>query len=228
MKTGNFNIRRSRRRKKSNSDFELEKNSDSVRLEKEKQMHKEVAYYSSILTGWYGTAFEHDKSILTLSSAGIALLITLLTTVGAKSSLAVLFVFFSMVAFLISVVAVLTVFRLNKEHLIEVAKGNDHPHTLLVFCDKVVISSFFVGVLCAALVGLISIPINLDSKDGDNMKNEKKSLPTVVEVNDANSTPKVDVRISIAGIGALKPSGSAQGDKQKIVPPSSETKVKAK
>lgn len=53
-------------------------NSDAQKL-------KDVEFYSASVTAWYNSAFEHDKSILTLSSGGIALLVTLLTTIGARS-----------------------------------------------------------------------------------------------------------------------------------------------
>ncbi|PKF49010.1 hypothetical protein AT251_22010 [Enterovibrio nigricans] len=46
---------------------------------------KEVEFYAATVGAWLNTKFELDKSLLTLSTGAIGLLVTLLTTVGASS-----------------------------------------------------------------------------------------------------------------------------------------------
>ena len=48
---------------------------------------KEVAYYTALVDAWINTKMERDKSLLSLATAGIGLLVTLLTTVGITSGI---------------------------------------------------------------------------------------------------------------------------------------------
>ncbi|MDA8663964.1 hypothetical protein N9L66_03280 [Porticoccaceae bacterium] len=43
---------------------------------------KNVAYYSTMLSAWIETKMERDKTLVTLSAAGIGLLVTILTVIG--------------------------------------------------------------------------------------------------------------------------------------------------
>src|SRR4051812_12163082 len=47
---------------------------------------KQVAFYGAVVTAWVETAMEKDKTLLSLSTGGIGLLVTLLTTVGPSSN----------------------------------------------------------------------------------------------------------------------------------------------
>ncbi|MGY0582644.1 MAG: hypothetical protein ACW7DV_11235, partial [Paraglaciecola chathamensis] len=57
---------------------------------------KNVAFYSTLLSAWIQTKMERDKTLITLSSAAIALLVTMLTTVGINQ---IYTLFFCVVAF---------------------------------------------------------------------------------------------------------------------------------
>ena len=46
---------------------------------------KDVAFYSTVAQAWVATRMEKDKTLLSLATAGIGLLATLLTTAGASS-----------------------------------------------------------------------------------------------------------------------------------------------
>ncbi len=45
---------------------------------------KNIAHFSVMLSAWVQTKMERDKTLVTLSSAAIGLLITLITTVGVN------------------------------------------------------------------------------------------------------------------------------------------------
>ena len=58
--------------------------------EKEKRMLRElegknIAHYSTLLAAWIQTKMEIDKTLVTLSTAAIALLVTILTAVGTSN-----------------------------------------------------------------------------------------------------------------------------------------------
>ncbi len=46
---------------------------------------KEVAFFSAVVGAWIETRMEKDKTLLSLATAGIGLLVTLLTAVGPSS-----------------------------------------------------------------------------------------------------------------------------------------------
>lgn len=50
---------------------------DSEKKEAEFREKKELEFYKAGISAWYTTAFERDKSLLTLSAGGIGLLMTL-------------------------------------------------------------------------------------------------------------------------------------------------------
>ncbi len=91
--------------------------------EKELGDEKEIAWYAAALDAWYGTRLEHDKSLLTLSAGGIGLLITLASTVGIPSRIALRLASLAILAFILCVVAVLLIFKGNSGHLEDVVHG---------------------------------------------------------------------------------------------------------
>ena len=46
---------------------------------------KEIAFYSKVVEAWVATRMEKDKTLLSLATGGIGLLVTLLSTLGASS-----------------------------------------------------------------------------------------------------------------------------------------------
>src|ERR1700733_4671800 len=54
------------------------------KVEEEHQKH-ELAHYAATVTAWFNTKMEHDKSLLTLSTAAVGVLITLVTKFPVSS-----------------------------------------------------------------------------------------------------------------------------------------------
>ncbi|MGC9491547.1 hypothetical protein, partial [Vibrio genomosp. F10] len=78
---------------------------------------KEVEFYAATVGAWLNTKFELDKSLLTLSTGAIGLLVTLLTTVGASSVEGLVLYFVALLCFLVCVISILLVFKRNAKHL---------------------------------------------------------------------------------------------------------------
>lgn len=47
---------------------------------------KEELYLSAVINGWIETRMERDRTLLALSTGGVGLLVTLVTTVGPPGS----------------------------------------------------------------------------------------------------------------------------------------------
>lgn len=97
-----------------------DENSATADAEKE----KEVAYYSSLVSGWMETRMERDKSLLGLSSGGIGLLVTLFTTVGTVSPVTLFFYAFATVAFCGTIFCSLTILYRNADYVESILENN--------------------------------------------------------------------------------------------------------
>jgi hypothetical protein len=115
---------------------------------------KNVEFHAASVNAWYSTALEHDKSIFALSAGGIALLVTLLTTVGVPSLWVLLLYGAAIICFLTCLILVLVVFKGNRKHIEEVISGQTvGSDPSLDRLDTATWWSFIVGVVLAAFVG---------------------------------------------------------------------------
>ena len=173
---------------------------------------KSVEFYGAMVNAWLNTKFEHDKSLVTLSAGGIALLVTLLTTAGVYS-LDILFIYMAALgSFLVCLVTLLYVFRRNATHLEYAIKNGERQDDLLVFLDRVVLASFVVGVVLSSIIGALTAIHSY--KEGEiKMPEEKKqqeaclkqineSLEGVMRIAPANIRVE---KLSVEGIGRLNP-----------------------
>lgn len=187
----------------------------------EQKSDKEVAYYSAIVNGWLTTRLEHDKSVLALSSGGVALLVSLLFTQDAITPLIFLLFCIASIAFLVAITAVVVILKRNARHLIGVINESEMNDPILQFLDGVASYAFVVGVLFTLVIGLgIGISaIQIDDKV-DKMS-DKDSVKTMIE------TGKGTIKKSWDGIADVRPvqgngnsksgqndTGSKQGDQQ--------------
>ncbi len=122
----------------------------------ENYKEKDVAFYSATANAWYTTRFEKDKHLLSLSSAGIGLLVTLATAKGVTSICIAAMYIAAVTSFLICVLVVLAIFGRNADHLKNLIQGNNDNDPLLGVFDKTASSSFIFGVVFTLLVGFLS------------------------------------------------------------------------
>jgi hypothetical protein len=105
------------------------------------------------LQGWLQSRMELDRSLLTLSAAGIGLMVTLLTTIGYATLPQHLAYVASVLCFVGVVIAALVIFRRNAAYCERVAKGDRFNDEWLSRLDHAAIVLFVVGVGAALYVG---------------------------------------------------------------------------
>lgn len=173
---------------------------------------KEVEYYSAAVTAWFGTALEYDKSLLTLSAAGIGLHLTLLTTVGLRSAEGLVLYIGLIVCFTASLLAILRVFRLNQKHIEDIISGRvTGSDPGLARLDLFAIVSFGAGVVLTAIVGISAAVYSYSEKEISVANNAKpsKSAPTFDSVNGAAKLqPSTQLEKSFNGAASLQSSAS--------------------
>jgi hypothetical protein len=118
---------------------------------------KDVQYYAACVNAWHNSALEHDKNLLTLSSGGIGLLITLLNTVGASSCLMVSCYVIAIFAFLVCLTSVLIIFKRNRKYIEQIINNNkEDKDDILSVLDYIAIISFGIGVLFSGFIGILA------------------------------------------------------------------------
>jgi len=116
---------------------------------------KEVAYYSTLLGAWVDTKMEHDKSLLTLSSGGLGLLITLLSTVGVKEKRELILYVFASLCFALTIILCIIIFERNAIYLKKVVTGYQNDDSFLTWLDCLNSFLFVSAIIFSALIGLV-------------------------------------------------------------------------
>lgn len=142
--------------------------------DKEIANQKDIEYYASSVDALFNTSLEHDKSILSLSAAGIGLLTTLLTTIGSSSIYSIFLYAIAILCFLFSIASTLWIFKENKNYIIESTENPEyHDSKKLSALDTISSVSFLLGAFFTALIGITTAINSYQSKE-ESMKQEAK------------------------------------------------------
>ena len=114
---------------------------------------KDVEFYSQAVSGWFNTRLEHDKSLLTLSVAGLGMLVGFIST-GIGSITSLILYIGAIVSFLICLFSVLIIFQKNSTHIQDVLNGAKETNKVLEILDIVAKVSFYIGVLFSSIIGI--------------------------------------------------------------------------
>ena len=159
---------------------------------------KNIAHYSILLSAWIETKMERDKTLVTLSAAAIGLLVTILTTVGAKHFWEIPLFAFAVISFLVTIWSSLTIYQLNSEHLEEAIKGSSVKDPRLEKYDKQSVRAFIIGSVVTLLIGVSSASYELINPKVNKMTSQQKS-------SDSSQKPAT-LRESLDGVTKLNPS----------------------
>ena len=141
---------------------------------------KNIAHYQVLLSSWIKTRMEQDKMIITLSAAAIGLLITVITAIGIRGFWPYFFAITAIVGFIIAICSCLHIFQFNAKHLEENLRSKNTKNTsnLLKKLDKLTISSFYMGIICAVLMAVF---MSFQKTGGLTMGEKKQDTPKKVE-----------------------------------------------
>ncbi|CAJ3336335.1 hypothetical protein [Burkholderia pseudomallei] len=171
---------------------------------------RDVAFYAAALDAFYTTSLEYDKGLFTLAAGGLGLLVTLLTTAGLTSVAELVAYLIGIAAFAVALFLKLWTFQLNKVHIIHVVQGTDQlSNEKLKKVDSAAMGAFAVGVVCAAVVGVLAA---IDSFDKVKQMADKKPTSPIVRSDSVNGIKKVRPEVleeSYANAGKLRPRASS-------------------
>jgi hypothetical protein len=165
---------------------------------------KELEFYKACISAWYASAFERDKSLLTLSAGGIGLLMTLVRTSGISSIESLMLHIGAIISFLICLICTLTTFEKNKSHIEQIV-NDKNPDDSLKLLDKVAHWSFGIAIIFSTVIG-ISSAINSYTTRVTQMANEhNKQIESSYIIQDIKP---IEIGTSVDGIVALKPNSA--------------------
>ena len=173
--------------------------------ELEKQQRRElegknIAYYSVLLQAWIGTRMERDKTLVTLSAAGIGLLVTILTAVGVKHSWQLVLFAGAFFGFLVAIWSSLVIYQLNSEHIEQAIHGSSERDPRLKKYDRTSLWAFLTGATLTIFVGLSSAINYLTAQGDSQMAKEQKGQ--------GQNPQRVPLRESLDEIGKMAPQGT--------------------
>lgn len=88
---------------------------NDTNADKESYLQKDVAFYQTFLAAWIENRMEKDKSLLTLSSLAIGLLITFTDKLSSPAEFVLWLL--SGIAFLATIIIILLIFRYNSNYI---------------------------------------------------------------------------------------------------------------
>ncbi|MDD5272410.1 MAG: hypothetical protein PHU14_06780 [Methylovulum sp.] len=170
---------------------------------------KEIAFYTASVTAWYNTSLEHDKSLFTMSVAGIGLLTTLVRTIGVSSAETLVLYIVAMLSFLICLVIILVIFKKNRAYIEQMIQGQQTTDKSLAILDNVAIVSFGIAVILSTIIG-VSSTINSYTTTAVQMANENSKPPVKIIAHDSfegalRLTPRNKLDESFQGAASLQP-----------------------
>lgn len=192
-------------------------------------------YRNLLRQSWVTSSFEKDKSILTVSSAGIGLLITLASAFPIKDKIT-LFVFMAAtLAFMIAVCAAIWIFSENRKVVLEQLHPEKSVRCIAKTLDRLLIYSFLTGLILSTFLAiLVAVDSYVDfniQEEIKKMSEKESSKHSVIQSDQANSLDGISqinpqnqkelVIKSLDGIGSLAPQKSSPKESQP--PPSQKT-----
>lgn len=163
---------------------------------------KNITHYSVLLQAWIQTKMERDKTLVTLSAAGIGLLVTILTTTGVLKEWEILLYLGAFIGFLVTIWTSIKIYELNSQHIENELKQDSAKLIELEKYDRRSIRFFIFGAICACIIGIVAASNQFFIIKEDEMTKTKE---TAVR-------PKGDfVEKSLNGLEGLRPEATQSG-----------------
>src|SRR5476651_1561113 len=124
--------------------------SESPKQKFEREMREfegqNIQDYSVRLYFWFSTKLEKDKSLLTIASAAIGLLLTGLIAKGVQNYCQLIFYAFAFISFLVTIITVINIFERNAEQIEQNIANKSHINKTLEKYDWTIAISFYAGI----------------------------------------------------------------------------------
>lgn len=150
-------------------------------LKKEFENNKNVEFYSHLVNGWITTTMEKDKALLTLSTAGLGVLVAFSDNVSSLNKISFSLYIAALICFIIAIISALNILSENADYCKSVINDIDIPDNekWISILDTTLIWSFVVGLIFSIALSFFLIT-EKDNKNSetkiDNLETELKNL----------------------------------------------------
>jgi hypothetical protein len=151
-----------------------------VSISDDQREKRELAHYTATVTAWFNTRMEHDKSLLTLSTAAIGVLIAFASKVTLRSLASLILYIAALASFILCLAIVLWIYRQNSKHLENLVHSDAAHDRLLSFLDPAAIWTFGAGIMFASILGLTIAVGSFKSQEPEMSVNDKGKTRIVV------------------------------------------------
>lgn len=171
---------------------------------------KNIVYYSALLNAWIMSKMEKDRTLLTISAGGIALLVTLLSTIGIRYLWELLLYTGSFFCFTLTIVFIIIIFDKNSEYIAELLNRGSNQvvekkvKTLMRY-DRYTMISFIIALILSIIIAVNSAYQKLNEYQGDIMKKNQKNFCK------PKSQPLNESFFGLENLAPTKPTDSVQG-----------------
>ena len=149
-------------------------------LEKELENNKDVEFYSHLVNGWISTRMEKDKSILTLSTAGLGVLVAFSDNISFNHYLSLFLYALALLCFIVAIGSGVWILSENADYCEAVINDETPKNENLIDClDKFLMWSFISG-LCIS-IALSFVLINEKDSKEENKTTISKSVKILKE-----------------------------------------------
>tara|TARA_R110000751_G_scaffold199947_1_gene304729 strand:- start:640 stop:1287 length:648 start_codon:yes stop_codon:yes gene_type:complete len=175
--------------------------------DKEVEQLSAIEFQSQSYSSFYNTTMEKDKSILTLSVAGMGFLLTLLQLAKNISYFEFTFFLIAALGYLVAIYSVISIFGKNSNFIIELVNKRDTSvkQYQLDILDKTAIRSFYLAIVMTVVLG-VSTSQNMFTIGEKPMSDDKKVVQRVFVTDSCMKA--TDLHRSFQGASALQ--GSTQ------------------
>lgn len=118
---------------------------------------KNVAHYSVSLSALYQTERELNKTLTILSTAGIGLLVTILTTVGIEHPWELFLYVGAFVGCLVTICSALVLYHLNSKYIENMIRGNAPESSKMKRAYRVSLFAFVIAALFVIAIGIVKV-----------------------------------------------------------------------
>ena len=155
--------------------YELADSINSVRPSDDEDA-KSVAHYQTLLAAWINVNLERDRTLMTLATAGIGLLVTILTAVGIRSLWVIALYAGAFIAFLGTIGFSFQLYRANAKTLSNEITQTESERPNLRGLDQKAMWSFVIGVALSISIGVASAihSLTLEGDMGEKSTNGEK------------------------------------------------------
>jgi hypothetical protein len=127
------------------------------KVELQEYHNKRVAHYSALMNAWISTRTEYTRTIITLSTAGLGVIISLSTSIGLKSYVEFHLFLFTVISFAISIFLGLVSYHLNCKQIEKLYEEKGNINYILKPIKYILNGIFMISIILGTILSIIII-----------------------------------------------------------------------